>query len=209
MNAGFSDGLMYSGLSGPLGAPLSGEQPAGAGVVQRFQHGSIYFSAGTGAQIVRSEFAAAYVAAGGASGPLGLPVAGDTASGPGRVQKFQRWSIYWTAADGAHPVWGSIATAWLAGGGLSGPLGAPTSGETPAGPGSAQTFRNGVLHWSPSSGVHRMTTAVLDAYVAGGASAGPLGNPVSDVYVEAGAQRVDFAHGSIVVRNGVAEVVPG
>ena len=54
-----------------------------------------------------------------------------------------------------------------------------------------------------------MTTAVLDAYVAGGASAGPLGDPVSDVYVEAGAQRVDFAHGSIVVRNGVAEVVPG
>jgi uncharacterized protein with LGFP repeats len=201
--------LAGGGMSGPLGAPVATEAPAGAGVVQRFQNGSIYWSAATGAQVVRNDFAAAYAAAGGASGPLGLPVGADTASGPGRVQKFQRWALYWTAVDGAHPVWGSIATAWLAGGGMSGPLGPPTSGEVAAGPGSAQTFRNGVLHWSASSGVHRMTTEVLGAYLAGGASAGPLGDPVSDVYVVVGGQRVDFAHGSIVVRNGVAEVVLG
>jgi hypothetical protein len=35
-----------------------------------------------------------------------------------------------------------------------------------------------------------------------------LGVPVSDVYVRDGLQRVDFARGAIVVRNGATEVQP-
>jgi len=57
--------------------------------------------------------------------------------------------------------------------------------------------------------VHRLTAAILDAYVAHGASGGPLSVPVTDVYTWDGAQRVDFARGAIVVRGGVAQVIAG
>ena len=100
---------------------------------------------------------------------------------------------------------GSIATAWLAGGGLSGSLGAPYERRDARRSRERADVPERVLHWSPSSGVHRMTTAVLDAYVAGGASAGPLGDPSATCTWRRGAA----GRRSIVVRNGVAEVVPG
>ncbi|MGR7023807.1 hypothetical protein [Geodermatophilus sp. URMC 62] len=197
------------GLTGPLAAPTGDETAVAGGVGQAFAGGTIYWSTATRVQVVRGAIAAAYTAAGGPTGPLGFPTAGETASGSGRAQPFQSGGIYWTSAGGAHPVRGAIGSVWLAGGGIDGPLGAPTGNEIAAGPDSAQAFRNGVLHWSAASSVHRMTQQVLDAYVATGASAGSLGVPVSDLYVRDGRQRVDFAHGAIVVRNGVAEVQQG
>jgi uncharacterized protein with LGFP repeats len=196
------------GITGVLGAPLSDETPVGLGVAQSFAGGTVYWSAATRAQVVRGAVATAYTTAGGPTGPLGFPVAAETASGSGRVQQFQSGGIYWTSAGGAHAVRGAIANHWLSTGGIDGPLGGPTGNETAAGPDSAQAFRNGVLHWSAASYVHRMTQQILDAYVATGASAGSLGVPVSDVYVRDGLQRVDFARGAIVVRNGATEVQP-
>ncbi|MBM7805807.1 uncharacterized protein with LGFP repeats [Geodermatophilus bullaregiensis] len=196
------------GLTGPLGAPVGDETAVGGGVVQAFSGGSVHWSPATRAQVVRGAVAAAYTAAGGPTGPLGFPAGPETASGSGRVQPFQSGGIYWTSAGGAHPVRGAMASYWLATGGIDGPLGGPTGNETAAGPDSAQAFANGVLHWSATSYVHRTTRQILDAYVATGASAGPLGVPVGDVHVRDGLQRVDFARGAIVVRNGVAEVQP-
>ncbi|MGY1786525.1 LGFP repeat-containing protein, partial [Geodermatophilus sp. SYSU D00698] len=142
------------------------------------------------------------------AGVLRFPVGGERSSGAARVQDFQSGSIWWTSAGGAHAVRGAIGNYWLSTGGVDGPLGAPTGDETPAGPDSAQAFRNGVLHWSAVSSVHRMTQQLLDAYVANGASTGPLGAPVSDVYVRDGRQRVDLAHGALVVVDGVVQVQP-
>jgi uncharacterized protein with LGFP repeats len=196
------------GVTGVLGAPVGDETAVGPGVSQAFSGGTVYWSPATRAQAVRGAVATAYTAAGGPTGPLGFPVAAETASGSGRVQQFQSGGIYWTSAGGAHAVRGAIANHWLSTGGIDGPLGGPTGNETAAGPDSAQAFRNGVLHWSAASYVHRMTQQILDAYVATGASAGSLGVPVSDVYVRDGLQRVDFARGAIVVRNGATEVQP-
>ncbi|MGY2084927.1 LGFP repeat-containing protein [Blastococcus sp. SYSU DS0539] len=195
------------GLTGPLGAPIGNEEAAGSGVRQAFTGGTIYWSAGTGARVVQGAVAIAYDRAGGAAGPLGLPVGDEKPSGAARVQQFTSGSIYWTSAGGAHPVRGAIGTAWSAGGGLTGPLGAPIGDEVAAGAGSAQAFQNGVLHWSATSWVHRMAPVVFEAYQAAGASSGRLGVPVSDSYVRDGVLRTDFASGAILVRNGTAEIV--
>ncbi|SFT42794.1 Uncharacterized conserved protein, contains LGFP repeats [Geodermatophilus amargosae] len=197
------------GLTGPLGAPLGDETATGAGASQRFTGGTVYWSAATGPQSVRGDVGRAYVEAGGPGGPLGFPVGAESASGPGRVQRFQSGGIWWTSAGGAHPVRGAIGAAWEAGGGLTGPLGAPLGTEVPAATGAAQRFADGTVYWSAATGSLRTTDAILAAHVQRGGAAGELGDPLGDVYGWGGGKRVDFARGWIVERNGVAEVTVG
>ncbi|MFE6904014.1 hypothetical protein ACFVFJ_45665, partial [Streptomyces sp. NPDC057717] len=49
-----------------------------------------------------------YIAMGDVSSPLKCPVTDEmtTPDGRGRYTHFQGGSIYWSAATGAHPVWG-------------------------------------------------------------------------------------------------------
>jgi uncharacterized protein with LGFP repeats len=197
------------GLTGPLGAPVGDETAAGAGAAQRFTGGSVYWSAATGAQVVRGDVLRAYEAFRGPAGPLGFPTGAERTSGSARVQQFQSGGIWWTAAGGAHPVRGGIGAAWHASGGLTGPLGAPMTDEAPAATGVAQRFAGGSVYWSAATGPRRMTDAILRAYVRAGGAAGALGDPLGDVYSRGGGKRVDFAHGSIVERNGVTEVTVG
>jgi uncharacterized protein with LGFP repeats len=197
------------GLGGPLGAPVGDETAAGAGAFQRFAGGAVYWSPATAAQVVRGDVLRAYDAARGPLGPLGYPIGAERASGSAWVQRFSSGAIWRTTAGGAHPVRGAIGVVWEAGGGITGPLGAPRSGEAPAGTGVAQRFAGGTLYWSATTGVRRTTDAILAAHVAAGGAAGALGDPLGDVYTWNGARRVDFAHGRIVERNGVAEVTVG
>lgn len=64
---------------------------------------SIYWSARTGAHIVTGEIRAAWLARGGPAGPLGYPAADEqpATGGAGRVCRFERGEIAWSAADGA------------------------------------------------------------------------------------------------------------
>ncbi|TFV53597.1 hypothetical protein [Blastococcus sp. TF02A-35] len=197
------------GLAGSLGAPVGDEADAGPGRSQAFAGGTVYWSERTGGRAVSARLRDAYVAAGGPGGPLGFPMADEQTVSGAQVQRFQSGSIYWTASGGAHPVRGGIAGAWAATGGLTGPLGAPTSGEQALGVGVVQRFAGGALYWT-STGVARwMGDDVLAAWVGAGGSTGSLGEPLRDQYVRDGMPRVDFARGAIVVRDGVAEVVPG
>ncbi|GAB3311780.1 hypothetical protein GCM10027451_23990 [Geodermatophilus aquaeductus] len=165
------------GLTGPLGAPLGDETAAGAGASQRFANGTVHWSATTGSLAVRGEIAQAYEVAGGPTGPLGFPAAAETTSGSVRAQRFQSGGIWWTAAGGAHPVRGAIGTTWEAGGGPTGPLGAPVDDETPVAGGASQRFANGTLHWSAATGAQPVRGAVGQAYAEAGGPAGPLGFP--------------------------------
>jgi uncharacterized protein with LGFP repeats len=154
--------LASGGPTGPLGYPTTAETDTAnrSGRVQRFEHGSVYWSAATGARIVRGDIATAYDAAGGVTGVLGLPTAEATATGPGgagRVQTFQGGAIYWTAADGAHVVRGGIGAAWLGTGGVDGRLGFPTSGESATAGGARQSFRGGTVTWTAGTGQVEVT----------------------------------------------------
>jgi uncharacterized protein with LGFP repeats len=79
-----------------------------------------------------------YAALGGAAGFLGEPFdagAGsaemDTSNGKGRCRDFQRGSIVWSPATGAHEVHGRIRDKWAALGGERGFLGFPLTDESP------------------------------------------------------------------------------
>jgi uncharacterized protein with LGFP repeats len=149
--------LASGGTTGPLGYPTRTETDTAnrSGRVQQFEGGAVYWSAATGARIVRGDIATVYEAAGGVTGALGLPTSDATATGAGgtgRVQTFQGGSVYWTATDGAHVVRGAIGGTYVAAGGADGRLGFPTGGESATATGAEQRFQGGTVTWTASTG---------------------------------------------------------
>ncbi|MGY2084282.1 LGFP repeat-containing protein [Blastococcus sp. SYSU DS0539] len=91
--------------NGQLGFPVTGELPTadGRGAYNHFQRGSIYWSAGTGAQIVLGAIRDAWAEMGWENGALGYPTSGEYRYGGGVRQDFQNGSLTWTAAGGTVP----------------------------------------------------------------------------------------------------------
>ncbi|MDP8932040.1 MAG: DUF1929 domain-containing protein, partial [Actinomycetota bacterium] len=94
------------------------------------------------------------------AGPLGYPLTDErpTPDGVGRYNHFERGSIYWTPATGAHEVHGAIRGLWEAE--LTADLGYPTSDEqwTPEGtmpPHRVRfsAFQHGSVYWVEHKGV--------------------------------------------------------
>jgi uncharacterized protein with LGFP repeats len=199
-----------------LGALTSDEMDV-AGVagarVNTFQGGAIYFSPATGAHVVYGAIGAKYIASG---GPVacGLPVT-DEANvsyvAGARVSFFTfNHAIYWSAATGAHLVYGAIGQEYLAtanerggfGENVKSLLGAATSDEmdVPGVPGARMnTFQGGVIYWSPATGAHVVYGAILSKYLSIGGPTSFLGLPITDEqgYLRNG--RISrFQHGRIV-----------
>ena len=167
---------------GALGFPTSDELPAadGAGRVQNFQGGAIYYSDATGAHPVRGAIRTTWSGRGGETGILGYPTGREQpAAGGGSVQQFQRGVIAFTAGTGAHPVWGSVRAAWDAAGAEGGELGYPAAAEAPGptGVGAVQAFQRGTIHWTAPTRAHPVSGALADAWAARGGATGLLGLP--------------------------------
>jgi uncharacterized protein with LGFP repeats len=75
----------------------------------------------------------------------------------------------------------AITAAWQAAGGDTGPLGPKDGGVYPAGDGFGQNFPGGKIFFTPATGAHIMTGAILDKYMSlGGPADGDLGFPTID-----------------------------
>ncbi|HYZ66944.1 MAG TPA: hypothetical protein VE666_03915 [Mycobacterium sp.] len=75
----------------------------------------------------------------------------------------------------------AITAAWQAAGGDTGPLGPKDGGVYPAGEGFGQNFPGGKIFFTPATGAHVMTGAILDKYTSlGGPADGDLGFPTID-----------------------------
>jgi hypothetical protein len=143
--------LDRGGSAGPLGAetglPVCGL--AQAGCFQTFQNGTVYWSPGTGAHVVRGGIAARWAAGGWERGPQGYPVTDETcglAQG-GCFQTFQNGATYWSPGTGAHVVQGAILARWAAGGWERSPQGYPVTDEVCGLPhgGCSQGFQRGTI----------------------------------------------------------------
>jgi hypothetical protein len=143
-------------------APQAVAGVPGASVVP-FEGGSLYYSAATGGHALYGAIGAEYAAtaqetdAFGASvqGDLGLPT-GDEQNVPGAPGEytvpFQGGQIDWSAATGAHAVYGAIGALYAAQGGASGSLGLPVSEEHAWAGGRLVQFQNGSITWSATTG---------------------------------------------------------
>jgi hypothetical protein len=89
-----------------LGYPVTDELgcPDGVGRYNHFEHGSIYWTAGTGAHEVHGAIREFWKAHGWETGYLGYPLTDeiDTPDGKGRRSIFQGGSVYWYPDHGAY-----------------------------------------------------------------------------------------------------------
>ena len=147
--------------NGSLGYPTS-HQVCGirnGGCFQNFQGGTVMFSPVTGAQPLTSQpVRAAWARSGYENGSLGYPT-GRIVCGlrnGGCFQNFEKGTIMWSPATGAHPmVLGPIQAAWGSRNFENGPLGYPTGAQSCTLDRSSctQTFQGGRLTWTAATGV--------------------------------------------------------
>ncbi len=180
-----------------LGFPTTDEFAIPGGVTQHFERGSMYWSAATGAHLVRGAIHERWAAMGWGSSYLGFPVTDEIALRRGAYQLFQGGAVYWSPTTGAHAVRGYIAARWAETGWENGPLGYPVSSENALPGGASSHFQGGTISWSADTGAHVVVGAVRDLWARMGWEGSLLGHPVTDEYSVPGGRQSDFEYGSI------------
>lgn len=150
--------ISFGGEGGGLGYPVTDETST-ADHLCRYNNfkngGSIYWRNGAGAFLVYGEIYRKWISLGGEGGFLGYPTTDElpTPGANGRYNDFRSGSIYWSAATGAHAVYGDIRARYLSLGGPASFLGFPTTDETdiPGATGRMQKFERGVISWYGSA----------------------------------------------------------
>ena len=200
----------YSGLGGAqgwLGFPTTGEitAPDGKGRFVHFEHGSIYWTAETGAYAIPGDMFKAWGKNGYETGDLKYPVAEATKVGKGYVQQFQGGYLTRNPDGSHHIVHGAIGKKYGELGTATSALGYPTGGEIAIKGGFFQPFENGNIYWSAGTGAHVIYYGdIFDEWGKRGYEQGELGWPVSDMKdIRAGGLTIDFQHGTLEQVNGV------
>jgi len=148
------------GPNGPLGYPRADAAggPEGRSYIQDFDGGRIHALAANRVYALSGAMWLGYLAAQGSTGPLGLPVADQSAVGDGRgtVGLFERGRIYFTATTGPFAIQDPILATWLNNyGGPTGSLGYATGPLDPPGTagGRVQPFERGRLRLNADGSV--------------------------------------------------------
>ncbi|MEW1956544.1 M12 family metallo-peptidase [Kineococcus sp. NPDC059986] len=183
---------------GALGWPTSDALPVrDGGVVQRFEGGLVYWTAGTGAQVVAGAVLGEYASLGWEGSVLGFPTSGEIPVTGGVVQRFQRGLVYSSPTTGAHAVRGAVEGRYAAAGWERSVLGFPTSDEIPVRGGVVQRFSGGNVYWSPAAGAQVVRGAVLGEYGRRGWEGSRLGFPVGEEVPAPGGVRQQFQGGTL------------
>ncbi len=134
-----------------LRRPITNEMttPDKVGRYNVFENGSIYWTPSTGAHEVHGLIRDKWRDLGWEAGVLGYPIKDEakTPDGNGRFSVFQRGSIYWSPATGAHEVLGRIRDKYKELGWEAGELGYPVSGEYAVDGGRKSDFEHGSITW--------------------------------------------------------------
>ncbi|MCK6161795.1 alpha/beta hydrolase-fold protein [Corynebacterium simulans] len=197
-------GARYAESGGPtswLGFPTTGETktPDGKGRFVHFQHGSIYWTAETGAWAIPGDMVEAWGKNGFEGGDLKYPTGPVTKVGEGFAQDFQNGVLTRNPDESHSIVHGAIGAKYKELGGPSSPLGFPKGGEKPIKGGFFQEFEHGNIYWSAESGAHYILYgAIMDEWGKRGFEQGEFGWPTSDYnQIAAGGISQTFQHGEI------------
>ncbi len=186
--------------------------PDGRGRLQTFQHGSLYWSPQTGAQVVRGAILEEWGRQGFEGGPAGYPTGPEikTPNRDGAVQGFEGGPMYFSPATGAHRVEGLILGKYAEMGFENSWLGFPAAPELPLKDlGRYSRFEGGNIYWSPLSGAWAVRNGpIMEAWRETGYENGRLGYPISDEFAIPGGLQQNFQTGFITIRDGKAQVHP-
>lgn len=199
--------LALGGHSSSLGLPTTDEIniPDGARY-QTFQNGRIYWSSETGSWGVEAEVQSYYATAGYSGSSLGLPTSDPvTLEDDGVIrQHFQTGSVYHYIDGDTYDTHGAIHTVYKQQNAEDGPLGLPTSNEISlAGGARYQTFENGRIYWSSTTGAWSVSGNIETYYASASYSTGPLGLPTGkEITNTNGAQYQAFENGRVYWSSG-------
>ncbi len=195
------------GAGGVLGAPAGDVTGASwhgvAGAFRDYAHGTIYWTAGTGARESYGGIHTRYQNVGGPDSWLGLPTTGVGSAGVAGAltQSFQHGAIWTSSATGAHILAGPTLARYRAMGGATSLLGLPTYGthDAPVAGAEAAWFQHGRIYWSPSTKAHAVHGLILKRWLSFGGPTSALGLPTTGVRVTGvpGAWVSRFQHGAI------------
>ncbi len=146
----------YDALMCQPGLPTSATLTLPGGSRQLFQTGAIYRNTGVDVTVwLKGAVYDEYLAVGGATGRLGLPIGDPVGVGASRGVScptgcsrvdFARGRVYWKGGVGAFALWGDVLAAYMAHNGVGGALGFPTSRVIRADDGSlSATFERGSI----------------------------------------------------------------
>lgn len=136
---------------------------------------------------------------------------------------YENCTNFTSAATGTHKVCGAIRDKYLAAGGPTGPLGYPTTDETPT-PDGAGRFNHfashaaqgngtadGSIYWHPSvgSGPYIVTGPIRAAWASWAWERGPLGYPTSDQFAGDPTQMNTFEGGYVMLDPATNTGIPG
>lgn len=160
---------------------------------------AIFWTPDTGAWAVRGAINAAWDKLGGSAGVLGVPIEDERYDGDVVSQKFTGGELSWNRSTntftsdppgladslvGLEVPWDPVTQinlAWRATGGLGGPLAARQGELTTIGnDAAAQGYAGGKIFYSPQTGAHAVTGAILSKYESAGGPTGDLGFPAGD-----------------------------
>ncbi len=127
--------------------------PDGVGRFNHFQGGSIYWTPATGAHVVVGAIRGKWRAMGAETSVLGYPLTDELGApdGVGRFHHFQRGSIYWTPATGAHEVHGAIQRRYKDEGETTSSLRFPVTDVFAISGGERCEFQGGAIEWDAST----------------------------------------------------------
>jgi hypothetical protein len=171
-----------------LGAPTGTEVTDGTVHYRTYANGRLYWSAVGGTKVLTGPVLDKYLAVGGIT-KLGPPTSDTATTADGAqfndfVNNGNVGSIYYTAATGAHTIYGEIRKKWAALG-YGQILGYPTNDEdgTPDGVGRFNHFIKGAnagsIYFTPQTGAHAIYGEIRKKWAALGWERG-LGYPTND-----------------------------
>ncbi|MGY2005222.1 LGFP repeat-containing protein [Blastococcus sp. SYSU DS1024] len=131
------------GPAGVLGFPTGPEVTVPGGWTQQFQNGTLFVSA-AGSWPTINGMDAKYRQLGGATGALGFPAGSERTLTGGWSQKFQKGTIYISAA-GSYAVPATVDAEYQGLGGPGGSLGYPTGDAVSVTEGTRTTFQRGTI----------------------------------------------------------------
>lgn len=186
---------------GALGYPIGEELSTAGGASQRFQGGTVFWSAATGAHRVAAGMLSEYAANGREGGALGFPLTDEIGGlrDGGAFQTFQHGQIHWSPTSGASATRGAINAYWGANNWENGYAGYPIDEELMVNGGASQRFQSATLLWSRTTGnVFGVRGAIRAKYGSLGWEQGALGFPASDERTLLGGASQSFGDGSQV-----------
>jgi uncharacterized protein with LGFP repeats len=145
-------------------------------------------------------FLDAWAARGFDQSSLGAPLAEATCSSVTCMQSFEGGVLSGSPSNGVVAVYGQYRDLWMANGGPTGSLGMPLAGDSCNGKNCSQAFQNGVLVWSPATGLWAVAKPILDAWNAAGGDSGSFGLPLGPANAANGMVSQAFQRGTISVR---------